>query len=90
MRRAQSPSPFEQMRWDKVDHCVRAVMARGTIPQGYMGKIKVDRASVREWWDAGAPVSGYWYALLSAVQAEWRALSEPVKPVGPVTYPVDA
>ena len=48
----RSPSPFEQMRWDKIDHCVRAVMARGTIPQGYMGKIKVDRASVREWFDA--------------------------------------
>ena len=59
---------------DRLDAAVRAVMARGAIPQGYMGEIKVDRPAVQAWLDQKGP-NAWWFAFTSAVQAEYRCIT---------------
>lgn len=64
----------ETKRLWRIDEAVRAVIAKGWIPQGYTGVHQCNLAAVRDWVEEGAPLNAWWFAFCSAVQAMYRRL----------------
>ncbi len=57
-----------------IDEAVLRVIRRGFIQQGYQGVVQTNLATIRDWFEDGCKYTAWWFAFVSHVQAEYRAI----------------